>query len=70
VCIFIHEDLELFSISLDKYYKEKDIEVCAVRLNITPIKLIILASYRSPSGNFMNLAPGIAIKLNSLYLLL
>jgi len=25
VCIFIHEDLEFFSISLDKYCKEKDI---------------------------------------------
>jgi len=46
VCIFIHEDLEFFSISLDKYCKEKDIEVCAIRLNIIPIKLIILAIYR------------------------
>ena len=36
VCIFIHKDLEFFSISLDKYCKEKDTEVCAVRLNITP----------------------------------
>ena len=47
VCIFIHEDLEFFSISLDKYCKEKDIEVCAVKLHITPIQLIILAFYRS-----------------------
>jgi hypothetical protein len=54
VCIFIRENLEFFSISLDKYGKEKDIEVCAVRLNITPIKLIVLAIYRSPLGNFMN----------------
>jgi hypothetical protein len=38
VCIFIHEDLDFFSISLDKYCKEKDIEVCAVRLKITPIQ--------------------------------
>jgi len=50
VCIFIHEDLDFFSISLDKYCKEKNIEVCAVRLKITPIQLIILAIYRSSSG--------------------
>jgi hypothetical protein len=46
VCIFIHEDLEFFSITLDKYCKEKDIKVCAVRLNITLIQLIILTIYR------------------------
>jgi len=33
ICICIHEELEFFSISLDKYCKEKDTEVCAVRLN-------------------------------------
>ena len=54
VCIFIHEDLEFFSVTLDKYCKEKDIEVCAVRLNITLIQLIILTIYRSPSDNFTN----------------
>jgi len=32
VCIFIHENLEFFSITLDKYCKEKDIEVCAINL--------------------------------------
>jgi hypothetical protein len=69
VCIFILEDLEFFSISFDKYCKEKDIEVCAIKLNITPIQLIILAIYRSPSGNFtsflkilVSLKYGIAIK--------
>ena len=43
VCIFIHEDLEFFSIPLDKYCKEKDIEVCAIKLNITPKQPFILA---------------------------
>jgi hypothetical protein len=53
VCNFIHEDLNFFSMSLDKYCKEKDNEVCAVKLNVTPIQLIT-AIYRSPSGNFTN----------------
>jgi hypothetical protein len=38
VCISIHEDLEFFSVTLAKYCKEKDTEVCAVRLNITLIQ--------------------------------
>jgi len=67
VCIFIHEDLEFFSISLDKYCKEKDIEVCAVKLNITPIQLIILTIYRSPSGNFTNFFKNLDSVLNTCY---
>jgi len=65
VCIFIHEDLEFFSISLDTYYKEKDIEVCAVKL--TPIQLIILAIYRSPSGNFTNFLKNLDSVLKTRY---
>jgi exonuclease III len=52
VCIYVRKDFDFFSISLDKYCKEKDIEVCAVRLQIPPIQLIILAIYSSPLGNF------------------
>ena len=65
VCIFIHEDLEFFTISLDKYSKEKDTEVCAVKLNITSIKLIILAIYRSPLYNFTNFLKNLESVLNS-----
>jgi len=52
--ILVQEDLDFSPISLDNYCKEKDTEVCAVRLGITPIQLIILAIYRSPPGNFTN----------------
>jgi len=64
-CNFVHEDLEFSSISLDKYCKEKDIEVCAVRLKITPIQLVILAIYRSPSGNFTNFLKNLDSILNT-----
>jgi len=67
VCILVHEDLDFFSISLDKYCKEKDIEVCAVRLKITPIQFIILAIYRSPSGNFTNFLKNRDSILNTWY---
>jgi hypothetical protein len=52
VCIFVREDFDFVSITLDKYCKEKDIEVCALRLQKPPMQLIIVAIYRSPSGNF------------------
>jgi len=64
VCIFVHEDLGFFCISLGKYCKEKDIEVCSVKLNVTPIQLIILAIHRSHSGNFAKFLK----KLDSQYL--
>jgi len=53
-CILVQKELDFSPISLDNYCKEKDIEVCAVSLKITPIHLIILAIYRSPSGKFSN----------------
>jgi len=49
VCIFIHEDLE----------------VCAVKLNITSIKLITSAIYRSPLGNFTNFLKNLDSVLNT-----
>ena len=67
VCIFIHEDLEFTNISLDKYCKEKDIEVCAVKLNINFTKLTILAIYRSPSGNFNTFLKNLDSVLNKWY---
>jgi exonuclease III len=67
VCIFVHEDFEFSTISLDKYCKEKDIEVCAVKLNTHSTKLIILAIYRSPSGNFNNFLKNLDSALNMCY---
>jgi len=52
--ILVQKDLDFSPISLDNYCKENDIEVGAVKLKITPIQLIILAIYRSPSCNFSN----------------
>ena len=65
VCIIVHADLDFSPISLDKYCKEKDIEVCAVKLKITPIQLKILAIYRSPSCNFTNFLKNLDSILNT-----
>jgi len=42
-------------------------EVCAVRLKITPMQLIILAIYRCPSGNFTNFLKNLDSILNTWY---
>jgi len=67
VCVFVHEDLDFFSISLDKYYKKKHIEICVIRLKITPIQVIMLAIHRSPSGNFINFFKNLDSILNTWY---
>ena len=67
VCVFIHDDFEFFSISHDKCCREKDTEICAIKLNITPIQLIIIAIYRSPSGTFNNFLMNLDSVLNTLY---
>lgn len=64
---FFHEDLELSTIPLVKYCKERDIEVCAVKLNVAPIKLIIVALHGSPSGNFSKSLKNVDSVLNTWY---
>jgi exonuclease III len=52
VCIFIHNSIKFNNVLIEKYCVEKDIEACAIKLILTNIKIIVLAVYRSPSGNF------------------
>jgi len=34
VCIYISKSLQFSTINLEKYYKEKDFEICALKLNV------------------------------------
>jgi hypothetical protein len=51
-CTYLHESLNSETINLDKYCLEKDIEACAVSINIAGCKICILTIYRSPSSNY------------------
>jgi exonuclease III len=51
VCIFIHESIQFTNINLEKFCKEKDLEVCAVKLHLS-YEICIITIYRSPSGDF------------------
>lgn len=52
VVIYTHSSLNPTSINLTKYCKEKDIEICAVKITVQSMVLCIITVYRSPTGNF------------------
>jgi len=50
--MFVHSSVKLISLNIDNYCLDEDFEVCAIHLNSVCEKLCILATYRSPLGNF------------------
>jgi hypothetical protein len=54
-CIYLHTSLNFVKIDLNKYCKDKDFEVCAVKLNLSSNRLCIITIYRAPTGNLTKL---------------
>jgi len=52
VCIFTHENIQCSSINLNKFCREKDLEICGIELELQFYKLCIMTIYRSPTGDF------------------
>jgi hypothetical protein len=52
VCIFVHESIDFDVISTHHICKEKDLEICAVKINISKIKIVKVTIYRSPTRNY------------------
>jgi endonuclease/exonuclease/phosphatase (EEP) superfamily protein YafD len=52
VCIFTHETMQCSELNLNKFCREKDLEICAVELYLQSYKLCIMTIYRSPTGDF------------------
>jgi hypothetical protein len=51
VCIFIQENILFSKINLDKLSKDKDLEICAIKLHFSTTNIVIISIYRSPSGD-------------------
>jgi hypothetical protein len=49
VCIYVHESLSFTSIDLERFCKEHEFEVCAVKLYLMSITYCIISVYRSPT---------------------
>ena len=48
----VHESINCDTIPTDHIYKEKDLEICAIKLDLYKTNIVIIAIYRSPSGNY------------------
>jgi hypothetical protein len=54
VGIFVNESLNFTKINVQEFGKEQDIEVCAMKLNLPTISILIISIYRSPTGNIIH----------------
>ena len=52
VCISVHNSRKFTSLDIDNFCLDKDFDACAIHLNSKLDKVCILATYRSPQGNF------------------
>jgi len=50
--MFVQESLTYVKTDLEKYCKDKDFEVCAIKPHLNMKSTCIIALYRAPTGNF------------------
>lgn len=67
VAIFVSEYLKYQKVDLNKYVQEKDIEICALKVQLEMINFIILCLYRSPTGDFSYFLNQLEVILSKLY---
>jgi exonuclease III len=52
VCMYILKRFPFSVLNLTEHCRDKDLEACAVKLNLSLMTICILTVYRSPSGNY------------------
>jgi hypothetical protein len=67
VCIHIHENIKLWNINIQKYCKEQDLEIAAVKLHLSKKNVIEFCVYRAPTGDLDYFLKQIDTIRNSLY---
>jgi hypothetical protein len=65
-CIFVHESINFNTIPTDHIYKEKDLEVCTIKLDLYKTNIIIIAIYRFLSGDYKYFLRKLELLLKSL----
>jgi len=65
-CIYVSKFLKFSTINLEKYDKEKDFEICALKLNTQTKNFIIICIYRSTTGDFIYFLTKLEVILNEL----
>ena len=59
VCMFIQEHFPFSVHNIEKFCKDKDLEVCVLKLDLLPFKICIITVYRAPTGNFQYFIRGL-----------
>ena len=67
VRIFTHESIQSTNINLNEFCKEKDLEICAVKLHLPSYEMCIKTIYRSPCGNFQYFSNNLRKILSMIY---
>jgi hypothetical protein len=52
VCIYVSKNICFNAINLDQHIKEKDFEICAIKLCSVSSCCTVICTYRSPTGDF------------------
>ena len=66
-CTYVSKDIQFNTINLYQYNKEKDLEICALKLCLLSSSFTIICIYRSPTGNLTYFLNQLESILNKLY---
>jgi hypothetical protein len=67
VCVLVHKNIQFTTINLDRFNKEKDLEIAALKLHFMSNHFIIICMYRSPTGNFYYFLNQLELVLNKVH---
>jgi hypothetical protein len=67
VSIFVSRDIQFHPIDLKYFNKEKDLEICTLKIDLHKTNLIIICIYRSPTGDYKYFLNQLEAILNNLY---
>jgi len=67
VSIYVSSNIQFYPIDLKNFNKERDLEICALKIDLSPTYLIIVCIYRSPNGDFKYFINQLEVILNNIY---
>jgi exonuclease III len=67
VCVMVHKNIQFTTINLDRFNKEKDLEISALKLHFMSNHFIIICIYRCPTGDFYYFLNQLDLILNKLH---
>ncbi|MDR2829930.1 MAG: hypothetical protein LBB45_02660, partial [Methanobrevibacter sp.] len=65
--MYVNKRYPFSVINIARYCKEKELEACALKLQLQSINIFIITVYRSPSGNFQFFLNGLENIINKVY---